>query len=135
VQALLEQTAESLENLQRTLARGEEGRITANNNMMALTERIGTLTDHMLTEQALMMRLAESQTEMKPILAKLADGVSKNDGMLDDATRNHIRNLDLYMARLLEDQSSGREDMIQQLRSEIKLLARTMAAMSGDKGG
>jgi hypothetical protein len=135
VQALLEQTAESLENLQRTLARGEEGRITANNNMMALTERIGTLTDHMRTEQALMMRLAESQTEMKPILAKLADGVSKDDGMLDDATRNHIRNLDLYMARLLEDQSSGREDMIQQLRSEIKLLARTMAAMSGDKGG
>ena len=67
--------------------------------------------------------------------AKLADGVSKDDGMLDDATRNHIRNLDLYMARLLEDQSSGREDMIQQLRSEIKLLARTMAAMSGDKGG
>ena len=135
VQALLEQTAESLENLQRTLARGEEGRITANNNMMALTERIGTLTDHMRTEQALMMRLAESQTEMKPILAKLADGVSKDDGMLDDATRNHIRNLDLYMARLLEDQSSGREDMIQQLRSEIKLLARTMAATSGDKGG
>ncbi len=135
VQALLEQTAESLENLQRTLARGEEGRITANNNMMALTERIGTLTDHMRTEQTLMMKLAESQMEMRPILAKLADGVGKGAGGLDDATRTHIRNLDVYMARLLEDQSSGREELVQQLRSEIKLLARTIAAMSGEPGG
>ena len=30
IQALLEQTADSLENLQRTLARGEEGRVQAN---------------------------------------------------------------------------------------------------------
>ena len=134
VQALLEQTAESLENLQRTMARGEEGRITANNNLMSLTERIGTLTDHMRTEQALMMKLAESQMEMKPILSKLADGVGSGVGGLDDATRTHIRNLDVYMARLLEDQSSGREDMVQQLRSEIKLLARTIAATSGETG-
>ena len=135
VQALLEQTAESLENLQRTLTRGEESRITANNNLMALTERIGTLTDHMRTEQVLMMKLAESQTEMKPILAKLADGVSQGTGGMDEATRTHIRNLDIYMARLLEDQSSGREEMVQQLRSEIKLLARTIAATSSKAGG
>ncbi len=135
VQALLEQTAESLENLQRTLARGEEGRTTASNNLMSLTERVGTLTDHMRTEQALMMKLAESQMEMKPILAKLADGVGKGDGGLDDATRTHIRNLDVYMARLLEDQSSGREEMVQQLRSEIKLLARTIAAASAKADG
>jgi hypothetical protein len=31
------------------------------------------------------------------------------------------------MARLLEELGSGREDIISQLRSEIKLLARTIA--------
>ncbi len=99
VQALLEQTAESLESLQRTLARGEESRISANNTLMAVSEKMGTLSDHILTEQALMMKLAESQLEMKPILA-----------------------------RLVEELGSGREDTIKQLRSEIKLLARTIAA-------
>jgi hypothetical protein len=40
IQALLEQTADSLENLQRTMARGEEGRVQANSNLLALTERL-----------------------------------------------------------------------------------------------
>ncbi len=126
VQALLEQTAESLENLQRTIARGEESRISVNNNVMVLSDKLETLTDHMQTEQALMKSMAETQTEMKPILAQLAGGSSS--GSLDDATRTHIRNLDTHLTRLTEELSSGREELIQQLRSEIKLLARTIAA-------
>ena len=131
VQALLEQTAESLENLQRTMVRGEESRISANTNLSNLTEKIGTLTDQMHTEQNLMLRLAETQSEMKPILAKLADSIGgASSGGMDETTRIHIRNLDVYVARLLEELSSGREEIIQQLRSEIKLLARTIAAVS-----
>jgi hypothetical protein len=130
VQALLEQTAESLESLQRTISKGEESRISANNILMAVGEKMGTLSDHMRTEQALMMKLAESQLEMKPIIARLAENsgsLGETSSGLDEATRSHIRNLDVYMARLLEELGSGREDIISQLRSEIKLLARTIA--------
>ncbi len=49
---------------------------------------------------------------------------------MDEATQTHIRNLDVYVARLLEELSAGRDDLIQQVRSEIKLLARTIAASS-----
>jgi len=131
VQALLEQTAESLESLQRTLSRGEESRISANSALMTMSEKMGTLGDHMRTEQALMMKLAESQLEMKPILARLSENSGASTGGLDEATRSHIRNLDVYMARLVEELGTGREDTIQQLRSEIKLLARTIAASKG----
>ena len=130
VQALLEQTAESLENLQVTLARGEESRISSNTTMVMLVEKLGTLTDHMRTEQALMMQLAESQTELKNILARLADRVGHSATGMDEATRTHIRNLDVYVARLLEELSAGRDDIIHQVRSEIKLLARTIAAIA-----
>ena len=130
VQALLEQTAESLENLQRTITRGEENRISANAGMAALGNKLETLTDHMRTEQALMKTMAESQMEMRPILAQIAAGASI--GGIDDATRTHIRNLDVHLTRLTADLSSGREDLIQQLRSEIKLLARTIAAAGDD---
>ena len=130
VQALLEQTAESLENLQVTLARGEESRISSNTTMVVLVEKLGTLTDHMQTEQALMMQLAESQTELKNILARLADRVGHSATGMDEATRTHIRNLDVYVARLLEELSAGRDDIIHQVRSEIKLLARTIAAIA-----
>ena len=132
VQALLEQSAESLENLQRTLTRGEEHRISANDNLMALMEKLETLTDHIRTEQALMMRLAENQMEMKPILSRLSEINQPATGELDEATRAHIRNLDVYMARLVDDISAGREQIIQQVRSEIKLLARTIAAIADE---
>lgn len=129
VQALLEQTAESLENLQQTITRGEENRISVNSNIIALGNKLEILTDHMRTEQTLMKSLTETQMEMKPILAKIAEG-STAAGM-DESTRSHIRNLDVYLTRLTEELSSGRKELVQQLRSEIKLLARTIAA-SGD---
>ena len=45
VQALLEQTAENMENLQRILQRGEDGRAQANQAVMALTEHVATLAE------------------------------------------------------------------------------------------
>jgi hypothetical protein len=128
VQALLEQTAESLENLQRTLARGEERNIAGNNSMITLTEKLGVLADQMRAEQNLLVRLGENQVELKAILERLTDGTR---GGMDEATQTHIRNLEVYVARLLEEMSSGRDEVISQLRSEIKLLARTIAASSG----
>ena len=132
VQALLEQTAESLESLQRILARGEEGRIATNTHLLALTEKIGALTDQMRAGQELMSKLAESQSELRPVLARLADGSRGSSGALDDATRAHIRNLDNYVAQLIEEMISGREEVVRQVRSDIKLLARTMAAIAED---
>src|SRR3546814_14155822 len=43
-QALMEQTAESLDTLQRIMARGEDDRRNANHTLMALVERIGALS-------------------------------------------------------------------------------------------
>ena len=54
-------------------------------------------------------------------------------GGLDDASRNHLRNLDVYVMRLLEETTQGRNQLISELRSEIKLLARTIAALDDDR--
>jgi hypothetical protein len=134
IQALLEQTADNLETLQRTLSRGEEAQHTANTTLMALADRLSTLTDQMRTEQGLMLKLAESQTELKPVLAKLAAAAGDGGMGLDATTRNHIRNIDVYLARLAEDIGSGRSQMTQEIRSEIKLLARTIAAVAEEEG-
>ena len=135
VQALLEQTAESLESLQRTMSRGEDDRRSSSNNIVQLTEKLATLTDQMRTEQSLMVKLAESQMDMRPVLARLADMSDRGDGGFDEASRGHIRNLDVYMMRLLEETVNGRNQMISELRSEIKLLARTVAAVASSRDG
>jgi hypothetical protein len=135
VQALLEQTADSLESLQRTLERGEESRISANRGIVSLSDKLGTLTDQMRTEQSLMMKLAETQMEIKPILARMAESLHTggNTG-LDESVRGNIRNIDVQMARLLEDMSSGRTEMVSELRSEIRVLSRTLAAIAEKAG-
>jgi len=130
VQALLEQTADSLESLQRTMERGEEGRISATSNISALTETITTLTNQMKTEQSLMMKLAETQLEIKPLLAGLAQNISKPAATMDEAMVHNIRNIDIQMARLIEELATGRSEVVSELRSEIRVLSRTMAAIA-----
>lgn len=127
VQALLEQTADSLESLQRTIARGEESRISANQSMAALAENLSALTDQMRAEQALMEQLAEGQLELRPVLAKLAE--TRPGANFDDNLQQHIRNIDVHLAQLMEQLASGRSEMVQELRTEIRVLSRTIAAI------
>lgn len=132
VQALLEQSADSLDNLQRVIARSEESRTSGQTTLISLSEKLAMLTDHMKSEQDLLVRLAEGQMELKPVLQRLAQVGEQSAGGLDEASRNHLRNLDVYVMRLLEELSEGRNQTIIELRSEIKLLARTIGAL-GDE--
>ncbi len=131
VQALLEQTAESLDNLQRVMARGEDSRASSNAALLQLTERLTMLSDQMRSEQDLLVKLVEGQMELKPVLQRLA--AERETGGLDQASRNHLRNIDVYVTRLLEEATEGRNTMVQEIRSEIKLLARTIAALAAEE--
>jgi hypothetical protein len=82
----------------------------------------------MRTEQSVLLRLAETHSQLPPLLTKIA-GLEQGSA-LDDASRAHIRNLDIYMERLVADTASGRDHMVQEIRSEIRLLARTIAAIA-----
>ena len=131
IQALLEQTADSLENLQRILARSEEGRLGINASMATLGDRLGTIGEHMKAGQLLMVRLAENQMELKPSLTRLAN-VAENSLGQDDVLRSHLRNIEAYLARLTEETAEGRVQTVQDLRGEIRLLARTIAALADE---
>jgi hypothetical protein len=128
VNALLEQTAENLDGLQAILARGEEGRAETSRALVTLTERLTVLTEQMRANNALMLRVAEGQAGIAPALARLADSQT-----IDDATRSHIRNLDLHLARLAEDLAQGRTQTTAELRNEIKILTRTIAAIAEEQ--
>jgi hypothetical protein len=127
VQALLEQTAENMENLQRTLARGEDDRREGTQAILSLTERLGALSDTMRASQQLMLRIAESQQALGPALARLGE---RRDTGNEDAARAHLRNIELYLQRLLTESEQGRTQSTAELRNEIKVLTRTIAALA-----
>ena len=63
IQALLEQTAESLEALQRSIAQGEESRTVTNNNVVALTERLHDMTQQMNHDMRLLAKTIAALAE------------------------------------------------------------------------
>ncbi|HLI20684.1 MAG TPA: flagellar motor protein MotA, partial [Stellaceae bacterium] len=126
LEALLEQTADNLDKLQRTMGRGEESRIASNANLVALTERLALFSEQIRTEQALLVKLAEQHVELKPVLQRLADGGAAS--AIDEESRSHLRNIEVHLVRLSEELAQGRGDATQEIRSEIRLLARTLAA-------
>lgn len=130
IQALLEQTADGLEGMQRALARSEDNRTDFSRNIYELTERISTLSTQMATEQKLMLKLAESQSELTPILGKLAQ--SGRNSEADEITQAYLRNIETYLSRIHDDLGPGRADAVQEIRNEIRLLARTIAALADE---
>jgi hypothetical protein len=130
IQALLETTADSLENLQRTIARGEEGRMAATTGLITLTDRLTNLGEQMKAQQTLLTQLGENQIEMRPVMTRLAERLGAPQG--DDVARNHLRNIEIYLARLIDEISKSRAETVQELRTEIRLVARTIAAITED---
>ncbi|MGH7044213.1 MAG: flagellar motor protein MotA, partial [Acetobacteraceae bacterium] len=125
VQALLEQTAENMEGLQTVLGRGEDGRIQANQAILALTERLGVFADTMRTNQQLMLRIAEAQSALGPALQRLAD--ARTESPSDEVARAHLRNIELYLQRLLAESEQGRAQTTSEIRNDLRVLTRTIA--------
>lgn len=134
-EALLEQTAESLDELQRVIGRGEESRIAANKHFATMNDTLSLLTEQMKAEQQVLLKVAENQKDLTPLIdniGKLGDALSQPQGSdMDDGTKAHIRNIDHSLTRLVAEMTTGREQLIKDMRSEIKLLAKTVAASSG----
>ena len=133
IQALLEQTADSLDNLQRIMARGEENRSSLDQDLAALAERMALLTDQMRSEQQVLRRLVETQDDLRPVLQKLADKAPESGGGVDDLTRDHIRSMDHRLERIASEIGKGRSENVTEMRNEIRLLARTIAALAEEE--
>ena len=127
-ETLLEQTAENLDKLQRVMARSNEERHAANNQILTLAENIAALTEQLRGERRLMLGLARNQGDLQPVLGSLVDVMSSNWGM-DEETRQHINNTDMTLTRLAEELSANRNQLVEELRGEIRLVSRALARL------
>lgn len=132
IEALLEQTADNLDKLQRTMARGEEDRRAAQENLFKLTEKLAELTDQMRSEQKLILNLTKDQMELRPAMADLARQVSSGLAGYEEV-RDHVRNVDVSLVRLLDEVSDGRRQFVDEFRNEFRLLAQSIGRKSRPK--
>ncbi|MBL8708851.1 MAG: flagellar motor protein MotA [Rhodospirillaceae bacterium] len=133
IQALLEQTAESLNELQRIMQRSEEARGASAQGFKILADQLVALGDQLGNQQQVTARLAEMQGEMRSVLGRLGDLAASGGFGIDANSRAHLRNLDAHLSRLTEELAQGRNQSVQDIRAEIKLLARTIAAAASSE--
>ncbi|MEO1194243.1 MAG: flagellar motor protein MotA [Pseudomonadota bacterium] len=128
VQALLEHTADSLDGLQRTLHRNEEDRRALTDNLGLIAERLGNLAAQTHAQQATFSALLDTQTQLRQSLQILAE----QQGGSDEGSRQYLRALTGNLDRLSAEINQGRGQLIQEMRNEIRLLARTIAALADE---
>ena len=124
VQALLEQTAESIDSLQRTLGRGEDERKHLADNFANLAEKMSAVADQIQNNQKAFAKGNDKSIDITPLVEYMKD----NPSGIDDPTKEHIRNMDISIKRLVEENNQGNKQLMTELRSEIKLLAKTISA-------
>ena len=124
VQALLEQTAESIDSLQRTLGRGEDERKHLADNFANLAEKMSAVADQIKTNQKYIEKSNGNSIDIKPIVDLMKDNLNG----FDEPTKEHIRSMDISIKRLVEENNQANKQLVSELRSEIKLLAKTISA-------
>lgn len=130
IESVVAQTAENLDALRRLTVQAEEERRGQGGALGAVATQLAAIDDHLQNQQALTARLAEGQAATAAVLGRLATALESDRFGIDEPTRQHIRSLDTTMRRMIEEMSTGRIQLSGEIRGEIKLLARTIAALA-----
>jgi len=136
--ALMEQTADGIDRLQRTLKQSEESRSQNQLAMTAIAETLASLSDKLDAQTAQAAKGDEMGRSLADAISQLAEASKPHETApaLDDASKQHIRNLDVGIKRLIDEQARTSENLVDELRGELKLLSRTIAAgLDGSRGG
>ncbi len=133
VSALLEQTAESLDRLNTVLDRNFVNHRQIDEKISTLADRLLSMVDRIGAEQRQLGTLIESLADLKVVIQHLIE--TQKSTAFDEASRTHLRNLDDAINRLVEETASGRSAIADDVRAEIRLLARTIAAARPGDGG
>lgn len=131
VQALLEQTAESLDRLQRTITQGESERQQTERSLARLTDRLADVSDQVKREEDYGRKLYETQAAMRSLLERAAEsgfGSGGGGGGLDAASREHLRRLDTTLEQVVQILAEGQEATVRTIRDELRLFARSLGA-------
>lgn len=131
--ALIEKSADNMEHLTQLMGQEDHNRRNLDARLMFLTEKLTLLSDQMQTEQSLLLKLAEGQKDLRPVLKSLAERMEGNSFGFDESSKTHIRNVDLALQHLVQDNARGRDQFVTDIKGEIRLLARTLSQIQEDK--
>ena len=122
--AMMEQMSEQMDGIARMYAQTGQDQAHVQSHLMAMTASLEKLTQKLDQGQTeALERVAASQERM---IARMGEG---GDGM-DAESRMRLRSIDVQMLRVLEEVSSGRQESLSEIRSDLANLTKAIRALS-----
>ena len=124
--AMMEQMSEQMDGMARMYAQTGQDQAHVQSHLMAMTASLEKLTQKLDQGQTeALERVAASQERM---IARMGEG-GGGDGM-DAESRMRLRSIDVQMLRVLEEVSSGRQESLSEIRSDLANLTKAIRALS-----
>ncbi len=131
IQSLLEQTTENMTQLYGLIRSSEDNRTSVVKLFQGVGEKISLLTEQMSVQQLLLHRMAQNQVDLQDQLSILSQALTDHHNKpTDEGIKEYLRNLDTTSLRLLEEVVEGRGKSVQEIRNEIRLVAKTISALA-----
>lgn len=129
IQALLEQTADSLDKLQRIMSKGEETRRATDQRLEALIGEVGALAEQARSDHKALLGVVRTQGELQGVLQALAESTSERSDT-DQQMREQLHRLAQSLDGVRDTLGAERSELVDTLREEVRLLTRTVARVS-----
>ena len=126
---MLEQTAETLDKLQRNVTRDDAQRHLVGDQILNLGRELAAFADLSREEQRVLSLFAKRQNDLLPVLERVLD--THND--IDASMHENVNTLSINIKNLTEELAIGREYLAEEIRDELRLIGRAITAEAHER--
>ena len=124
-EAFIQNLADQLERLQKVFRQQEQSREAERVSVRNLSEGVSALDDHLKAQQSVLVKLAELQQQVTPVLARLSEKLGSTN---QETIEEHTRRIDLNLKEIGERVSRSADTVANELREELKIIAKILAS-------
>lgn len=133
-QGMMEQTAENLSAIVQALQYHHENRLNVVRSVQQLTDKLANLADVLVNQKKQLEQMRQNNEQIQEMLRYMA-AQSTGNSMAQVAQKltDHLASVDLNLAHLLEESIQGRQQLSHEVRSEIRMVAKTISALANSQ--
>jgi hypothetical protein len=125
--ALLEQTVEVMSLLQIQLKKSEDSRSSLAKSLQILTDQIYQMTEQNAQQQNIVKKIAQNQVALQEHMQDFMREMKKTN------SKEQLQSIHTILSKSLEEHIEGRNTMTQELRDEIRLVAKTISSLANQE--
>ena len=133
-QAMMEQAAENLNAVVEALHQQQDNRISLVKIVQQLTEKLSHVTDIVGIQTKQLEIMKQNNEHTYHALEYIVKQVERtNASLLTEKLGNYLASMDSTLVHLLEESIKGRQQLVHEVRAEIRMVAKTISALASEQ--